>query len=150
MTIQIFTEKPPNFAPKVEVAATYIEINDKLLLLKRHSNNPQGRTWGVPGGKRERKETIENAALRELFEETAIPKEKVSRIIFLGSFFVKKPDIDYIYHMFEIILSEFPTIHLSEEHLDYKWVTPKELKELSLILGSAELLQIYYQRRKLT
>lgn len=45
--------------------------NDEVLLVRR-ANPPDAGRWGFPGGKMELGETIEAAAVRELFEETGI------------------------------------------------------------------------------
>lgn len=50
--------------------------NDKLLLVKHKKRN----TWEIPGGKRESFETINNAAERELFEETGAIDFKIKQI----------------------------------------------------------------------
>lgn len=50
-------------------------IRDGRVLLVRRANPPDAGLWGFPGGKIERGETIEEAAVRELREETGICAE---------------------------------------------------------------------------
>jgi 8-oxo-dGTP diphosphatase len=50
-------------------------IRGGQVLLVRRANPPDRGLWGFPGGKIERGETIEQAALRELREETGISAE---------------------------------------------------------------------------
>ena len=57
------------------VAAIAVVIQDGRVLLVRRANPPDAGRWGFPGGKIEAGETIEQAAVRELFEETAIRAE---------------------------------------------------------------------------
>ncbi len=50
-------------------------IKDGAVLLVRRANPPDAGLWGFPGGKIDYGETIEQAAVRELFEETGIQAE---------------------------------------------------------------------------
>ena len=55
------------------IAATIAAVfHDGKILLVRRANPPDARRWGFPGGKIEFGESIENAAVRELLEETGI------------------------------------------------------------------------------
>lgn len=59
--------------PQRPVAATIaIVFREGCVLLVRRANPPDAGRWGFPGGKIEPGETIEQAALRELYEETAV------------------------------------------------------------------------------
>ncbi|MGX9394157.1 NUDIX hydrolase (plasmid) [Nitrobacteraceae bacterium UC4446_H13] len=50
-------------------------IKDGSVLLVRRANEPDAGFWGFPGGKIDFGETIEQAAVRELFEETGVRAE---------------------------------------------------------------------------
>lgn len=55
------------------VAATIAVVaRDNTVLLVRRANPPDQGRWGFPGGKIERGETLAQAALRELLEETGV------------------------------------------------------------------------------
>lgn len=56
--------------PKV-VACSVVEMDGKILLLKR-SINPQRGKWVIPGGYVDRGEAVEDAALRETEEECGL------------------------------------------------------------------------------
>ena len=56
-------------------AALAVVIKGSRLLLVRRSNKPDLGLWGYPGGKIELGETVMEAALRELREETGIQAE---------------------------------------------------------------------------
>ncbi|HKL56057.1 MAG: NUDIX hydrolase [Roseovarius sp.] len=63
-------------APPRPIAAVIAPIlKDDRVLLVRRANPPNAGRWSFPGGKIEQGETISNAALRELFEETGIRAE---------------------------------------------------------------------------
>ncbi|HEY8604481.1 NUDIX hydrolase [Tsuneonella suprasediminis] len=58
------------------IAATIaVVLREGQVLLVRRANPPDAGRWGFPGGKIETGETIEQAAIRELYEETAIRGE---------------------------------------------------------------------------
>ncbi|MBB3140877.1 NUDIX hydrolase [Halomonas organivorans] len=58
--------------PYPVVATIAVLIRDGRILLVRRANPPDAGLWGFPGGKIERGESIEQAAMRELHEETGI------------------------------------------------------------------------------
>ena len=57
-----------NPAPTVDVAV----IDGERLLLVKRSNEPYKNRWVLPGGFVEYDETVENAAAREVLEETGV------------------------------------------------------------------------------
>src|SRR5438046_1181033 len=66
----VYLKPSPQFKPRVEIAAVYIECNDLILLLHRQANKSQGNKWGIPGGKVKKTETPLQGAIREVREET--------------------------------------------------------------------------------
>jgi mutator protein MutT len=56
-------------------AAIAVVIHDGQVLLVRRANPPDVGLWGFPGGKIDAGETIEAAAIRELYEETGVRGE---------------------------------------------------------------------------
>ena len=51
--LEVHQVPPEGFTPQVQVAACYIEINNKLLLLQRAQGKLEAGKWGVPAGKLE-------------------------------------------------------------------------------------------------
>jgi 8-oxo-dGTP diphosphatase len=62
-------------APFPVPAVIAVIVREGMTLLVRRANPPDAGLWGFPGGKIEYGETVEAAALRELFEETAVTAE---------------------------------------------------------------------------
>lgn len=139
VSVEVFDKKPENFHPKVEVAACYIEIDGALLLLQCGHSKKEVGFWGIPAGKIEQNETPEQAARRELFEETGIQTTQTFHLF--GVLYIRKPEIDYIFHLFKIHFETRPPISLSDEHLSYKWVCLKELEQIELMVAAKELLK---------
>lgn len=144
--IEIYEHRPVDFKPLVEVAACFLEIDNKLLMLKRASEKLEGGMWGVPGGKIELNETPEEGAYRELFEETGIRIDSQSHFQSFGALYIRKPEVDYVFHQFKVNVDCMLDVCLSDEHEDYIWATPDELMKLSLMLGAKEVIRPYQQR----
>lgn len=142
--IQIFETQPKEFSTKLQCAACYLEFGGKILLLQRPHGKSEGGTWGVPAGKLEDGESPKDAAKRELFEETGIRIEDDSRIRFLRTLYLRKPDMDYVYHMFHVHIDRLPEVRINpHEHQDYLWATQEEIENLKLMVGAKEALEFY-------
>ena len=61
-------------------------VHDERVLLVRRSNPPDAGLWGFPGGKIDAGETIEEAAVREVYEETGLEVVSQSREALLEAF----------------------------------------------------------------
>lgn len=146
--VQVFDKKPVDFNPKVSITAAYVEVDGRLLFMQLSKIKQEANCWGVPAGKLEINELPEEGVRRELFEETGISLDVNAQVSSLGQLYVRKPDIDYIYHAFRIQLTHTPQIILSEEHITYKWLTPHEVEELTLMAGAQEAFRFYLERVK--
>jgi len=78
---------PMSSDPRIPVPAVIAVVlrGDHILLVCRKTP-PDAGMWGFPGGKMEFGETIEQAALRELHEETGIVAEAEGVLTVLDSF----------------------------------------------------------------
>lgn len=145
LNYSISVEPPADFKPTIEVASCYCEHKDKLLLVKRHTNKPQGNTWGVPAGKLEAGESPRTAVIREVYEEVGLDINGVG-LEKVGALYGRLGTLDYVYHMFRKRFFTPPTINLAlDEHHEARWVTMSEALELPLICGGAEALNFYQQ-----
>jgi 8-oxo-dGTP pyrophosphatase MutT (NUDIX family) len=143
---KVYETRPLDFHPRVEVSACYLEWEGKLLLLKIGKHKSEGGKWGVPAGKVEADESPIHAARRELFEETGIDAPHIRS---LGSLYIRKPNFDYVYHLFQVSCDQQPTPRPSAEHEDFCWATAADLQTLPLMDGAPEALHYYRLRQKL-
>ncbi len=143
--IEVHATKPEGFVASVEVAGCFIEIDNKILFLERTRKKVSGGTWGVPGGKLEHNETPEQAAKRELFEETGITAH--SPLQYIYSLYMRLPHVDYIFHMFAAHFDQMPDVQLCDENDSYKWATAKDLEEMPLIPGGKEAIEYYHAKK---
>lgn len=135
---------PAEFDPQVHISACYLEIDGKILLLERAPEALEGSTWGVPAGKIEQGETPKEAAIRELFEETSIAAS-VDQVEYVGTLYIRKKHMDYVYHMFKIHLKNIPQVILNAEHTRFLWIDCSEIAQLPLISGAEQSLRLYQE-----
>jgi 8-oxo-dGTP diphosphatase len=140
-TTEVFEVRPKTFSPKVEIAGCYVEVDGRLLLLKNADCDSEPGKWGVPAGKLETGEDPAKGAVRELFEESGIIADS-NKIVSMGSLFVRKPNIDYIFHLF-LVKMEKADVRLSDEHVDYRWISPEDVASVPLMDGAREAYAKY-------
>ncbi len=145
--IEVSKTMPDGFACRVHVAACYVEYKGCYLLLQRPETVSEGLTWTIPGGKVEAGETTHQAVSRELFEETGIKIDELKAFEPRGSFFIRRDDFDFIYHMFHLSLSSLPKVYISKEHRAYDWVGLNAIDSLPLMQGAKELLEHYKNKQ---
>ena len=143
-TVEVHETKPEKFNHQAEVAACYLECDGRLLLLLNAAGDSEAGSWGVPAGKLESNEAPLHGAIRELFEETSISIDP-SQLQSIGSLYIRKPEVDYIYHLFRIKIATRPEVRLSSEHQNYRWVSAEEMEMMPIMIGGKEA----YARLKL-
>lgn len=142
--MSIFLTKPDDFNSKFEIVSCFIECNDRILLLHRNDNKPQGNTWGVPAGKVEQNEDLINSLKREIFEETGLIIE-TNNLNFFKTLYVKYSDFDFIYYMYNTkIDNEVSVILNNSEHKDFTWLKPFDALKLNLIPDEDECIKLFY------
>lgn len=139
-----FTEAPPDFKKEVDVVACFVQHDGKFVLLHRQGHKTHGNTFGLPAGKVDSGETIQQAIGREIKEETGLDIAE-ENIIYVSSVFVRNQGHDIHYHAFETHLPTKPEIRISpNEHKGYKWVTPDEALKMDLIHDLDECITTYF------
>lgn len=147
--VEVSDQKLTNFRPTMRASACYLEVDGQILLIQQERGKSDAGMWGVPAGKLEQGETPEVAARRELLEETGIQLTSASRIAYLETLYIRKPDLDYIYYMFEVHCNKKPSVDLSIEHSNYRWADSSDLKNLPLRPGVEKALDYYREASRL-
>ena len=95
----------------------------EVLVLQRanYMKNFRG-MWGVVGGSIEKGETPEEAALREVKEETGMSKENedIDYVKQIGKITHDNGSVSYLFQVWTV---EVPGVKLSKEHQRYKWIS---------------------------
>jgi ADP-ribose pyrophosphatase YjhB (NUDIX family) len=121
--------------PVVAVGAVVVD-HDRLLLIRR-GRAPALGLWSVPGGRVEHGETLIEAVVRELREETGL-EGVCGPLIDWGEHF--EGDFHSIVFDFEVTLVGDDDPVCGDDAVDARWVELPDVAELPLVDGLAELL----------
>ena len=121
--------------PQVCVGAVVVEDDDLLLIRRGHG--PAAGEWSVPGGRVEPGETLAEAVLRELEEETGVEG-------LCGPLLGWVERIEEDHHLvildFTVTLLDRQEPVAGDDALEAAWVPLAEVAELRLVEGLAEFL----------
>jgi len=132
-------------SPQSAVGAIVIR-HDKVLLVKR-SNPPGKGLWSIPGGCVELGETLQEAAERELKEETGITIRARKPAYTFDV--IDRDDRGRI--RFHYVIVDLLADYVSgkpnprSDACEARWVTPEELEELPVSRITREILRKYIQ-----
>ena len=116
------------------LAASAVVFRDGRVLIARRVNSPQ--LWSLPGGKVEPGETLEQAAIREVREETGVEIEIVGPA---GDSEVVLPGARYIIRAFAARWCAAEA-RPGAEASAVEWVRPEELARYEITEGLAEIV----------
>ncbi len=139
----VFPIKPDDFSSCFDVVCCYVCVGDRVLALLRREDKSEGGVWCIPGGKAEAGEDMVAAVVREIHEETGLILDP-EKLKYHGHNFVRYPDIgkDFIKHEFSYTLDSEPEVIISPlEHIEYSWLTEKELQTFSFVRGEDECMK---------
>ncbi len=149
-TIKNFSEKLPKFSDGridysnsniAPVIIVFIKYKNEILLLKRSDKvrTYQGK-WNVVAGYLDEVKPIQEKALEEIQEETKISKENILSIQIRESYKFIDSEINKTWIIVPVLckLKNKCEIKLDWEHLEYKWIDPKELKNFDIVSNLKE------------
>lgn len=102
----------------------------RALVRQGHLSDPDQQTpnymgtWQLVTGRLEPNETAYRAALRELFEETALIPAEFYQVNRVNTFYLALDDSLNHVPMFCAMVNEFDEVALNHEHSAYRWLTP--------------------------
>ncbi len=142
----LHAKRPVNFSPRFEVVSCFVLCEDRFLLLHRGADvKLEAGKWGLPAGKKEKKELEMDAMLREILEETGIKVQR-PKLQQHHTMYVRYPDYDFTYYTFHTKFVEEPEVTLNPaEHSEYRWVTPKEALKMNLVRDLGDGIEIFFK-----
>lgn len=115
--------------PLVVAAKTLLVHKNHVLLLRRSKTDPTlPGLWELPGGKLEFGESPQEAALRELAEETGIAGT-LGPILYADSIMGTKTKRQFIILLY-LATAKQAKVTLSFEHCDYLWATKSQMLQM--------------------
>jgi mutator protein MutT len=121
--------------PEVCVGAIAVD-NDRLLLIRR-GHGPGAGEWSVPGGRVERGETLAEAVVRELLEETGL--EGVCDDL-VGWVERVTPEHHFVILDFRVTILDPREPTAGADAAEAAWVNLTDVADLRLVEGLAEFL----------
>jgi mutator protein MutT len=131
------------YPPHPRVAVGVVIVRNSSVLLIRRGNEPSKGLWSVPGGLIELGETAEEAAHREVKEETGIDI-RIERLLEVASNIVRddRGKIRFHYVLIDFLAHPLTTTLKSQsDAAETKWVHFKELSAYSLTKGAMKLMR---------
>ncbi len=128
--------------PRPQVAVGAVAVDADRLLCVRRVHGPGAGLWSVPGGRVEPEESLHEAVVREVFEETGL-EVIVDR--FLG--FVERMGREPEPHHFVILDFEVSVLdadrapRAGDDAVEAAWIPFAELADLRLVPGIYEFLR---------
>ncbi|HET9070975.1 MAG TPA: NUDIX hydrolase [Acidimicrobiales bacterium] len=124
-------------APRPEVCVGAVAVDQDRLLLVRRGHGPGAGWWSVPGGRVEHGETLAEATVRELREETGL--EGVCGEL-LG--WVERIDDPYHFVILDFVVTVLdPSSPVAgDDAAEVAWVPLTDVADLRLVEGLAEFL----------
>lgn len=128
-------------APRVAIGA--VVIRDGAVLLVRRSKPPSEGLWAIPGGSVELGESLQQAAERELFEETGV-RARAGAPCFTFDV-VHRDDAGQVRYHYVIVdlraeyVSGEPAPQ--DDALEARWIRPEDIPALDVSERTLELLR---------
>jgi 8-oxo-dGTP diphosphatase len=124
-------------ADRPEVCVGAVALDADRLLVVRRGHGPAAGDWSVPGGRVERGETLAEAVVRELAEETGLEgvcDELVGWVERIG------PDHHYVILDFRVTVLSSNEPAAGDDATEAAWVPLEQVARLKLVDGLAEFL----------
>ncbi len=131
--------------PQVGVGG--VVLSDQRVLLIRRGKQPLVGRWSIPGGTVESGETLEQALVREMAEETGLEVEPLELLTVFDRI---ERDGDRV--VFHYVIADYlcrclsGTARAGSDALEVRWVGPEELEQLDLTAKALEVVQEAFRR----
>lgn len=120
---------------KENTACLILNNENKFLLIQRNPKDDSYPSfWELPSGGIEEGERMEDGIVREVMEETGIDISKMNiKQVDTEKYTLTKENGDIknvVETTYTVYLDNTPKVVLSDEHVNYKWITLSQLDEI--------------------
>ncbi|WP_243313473.1 NUDIX hydrolase [Fundidesulfovibrio agrisoli] len=122
--------------PVPAVRALVLDSAGRVLLLKRANTGSGAGAWCLPGGKVDYGQTVEQAVVREVLEETAL-EVTASRFFFYQDSLPEDPDGMHCIN-FYFVCQAIGKPRLNEESSEYAWIGEGDLPRFHIVFRNGE------------
>ncbi len=131
--------------PQVGVGG--VVLSDQRVLLIRRGKQPLVGRWSIPGGTVEWGETLEQALVREMAEETGLEVEPQELLTVFD--WIEREGDRVVFHY---VIADYlcrclsGTARAGSDALEVRWVGPEELEQLDLTAKALDVVQEAFRR----
>lgn len=116
------------------------------LLLKRSDNDgTYPGLWQVLTGTIDKDERAQDAARRELFEETGVASDALFVLPYVGSFFMIRKDAVQLIPTFGILVGFDTSITLSDEHTAFQWLDTRNALDTLFLPSHKDGTELFFR-----
>lgn len=142
------TSDPRAYPPRPILAVSAAIIRDGHVFIARRARGPALGVWTMPGGMVEAGETLAEALIREILEETAMTIEPVT--LAGHREVVVRDEAGRVSRHFVILCFASRWVagetRLNEELDEARWIRPSELKDLRTTEGLDDIVAAAFER----
>lgn len=128
--------------PRVAVGA--IVFKDGKVLLVRRAKPPSEGLWAIPGGSVELGETLQQAAEREIFEETGVVIRAKQPVYTFD--IIEKDEYNRIrfHYLIVDLKADYTSGNLcsGDDAVEVRWVAPEQLPDLNVSSETVKVLKL--------
>jgi 8-oxo-dGTP diphosphatase len=132
--------------PVPVVRLIILDESGRALILRRAAGSTAEGHWCLPGGKIDYCDTVEQAAARELEEETGLHATNL-RFLFYQDSLPPTPGAMHCINLYLECAVEGNLI-LNDESVEAQWIGPEDLSRFSIAFRNDEGLARYWAERK--
>jgi len=142
-------ESPRRYPARPLVGAGAVVHRGARVLLVKRSNPPNKGKWALPGGLVELGEAVQDAAAREILEETGL-RVKVEGLLDVQTDLHRDGESRLEYHYVLVDYLARPVggrLKLNPESSDAKWFTHAQARKLEMSDGTRRVLALFFKHR---
>ena len=140
------SESKNNYPDLPRVAVGAIVFKDNEVLLVRRANQPSQDVWAIPGGNVKLGESLQQAAEREMMEETGVRIQAGAPVFIFD--YIDRDDSGRV--KFHYVIVDMVAAYISgepragDDAAEARWISPRAIKTLKVSAMTRELLKTQF------